>query len=439
MNATPLPLAVARARLLSRAPYFAVGAFALVPVPTPGLGTLACDARWRLYYDPSVLQAWTPDGLATAIEHELGHLLRDHAGRRSEREARKWNIATDAEINDDLAGRTFPIVPVTPGALGLPAGQLAEAYYANLSEPPTETPQPASAGGHDPSKSKDRAQRPSAGRRRQRASAGLDGSAQALPGTASPGAGRCGSAATGRAEPWEQPGEAGTASVSTAEADVVRRTVATQIQMHSKGRGTVPGGWIRWAAKVLPPPTIPWQRVLGAALRRAVADVAGATDYSYRRPGRRQCVYGPVLQPSLRRPVPHVAVVVDTSGSLDDDDLATVMAEVDGILRACGVGAVPVLAVDAEVHAVSWAQRSREVRLAGGGGTDMRVGIGAALDLRPRPEIVIILTDGRTPWPDTPPRARVIAVLVGDARLPKAPDWMPTIHVPAARENMRTG
>ncbi len=55
--------------------------------------------------------------------------------------------------------------------------------------------------------------------------------------------------------------------------------------------------------------------------------------------------------------------------------------------------------------------RADQVRLAGGGGTDMGAGIEAAARLRPRPDVVVVLTDGMTPWPDEPPRG--VRVVVG--------------------------
>src|SRR5262249_58365557 len=115
---------------------------------------------------------------------------------------------------------------------------------------------------------------------------------------------------------------------------------------HGKQRGTVPAGLLRWAEEVLAP-TVNWRAVLAAEMRRAVAEVSGAVDYSYRRPSRRSAVSGPVVLPALRRPVPEVAVVCDTSGSMTDDLLAMVLAEVEGLLRALGLARqVRVLACD---------------------------------------------------------------------------------------------
>src|SRR6202021_1342615 len=115
---------------------------------------------------------------------------------------------------------------------------------------------------------------------------------------------------------------------------------------HGRGAGTVPAGLLRWAEAVLSP-KVDERKMLAAELRRAVAEVSGAVDYSYRRPSRRGGVARHVVLPALRRPVPDVAVVCDTSGSMTEDLLAAALAEVEGLLRALGMARqVRVLACD---------------------------------------------------------------------------------------------
>jgi predicted metal-dependent peptidase len=200
--------------------------------------------------------------------------------------------------------------------------------------------------------------------------------------------------------------------------------VARAIREASQGRGDVPGHLRRWAEEKLRPRG-DWRRELAAAVRRAVADVAGASDYSYRRPSRRQGQVGngKVVLPSLRRPVPAVAVVVDTSGSISDTMLTQALAEIRGILEAAGQReGVRVLAVDAAVQSCRRVFRPEQVELAGGGGTDMRVGLEAAAKLRPRPNVIVVITDGYTPWPSEPPRGiRVIVAHMGDGGA--VPGW----------------
>lgn len=86
-----------------------------------------------------------------------------------------------------------------------------------------------------------------------------------------------------------------------------------------------------------------------------------------------------IVLPDQRRPVPRPAIAVDTSGSVDDQLLARALGEVDGVLRALGVGdtATRIYSIDAAVHLVQQVRMARDVKLAGGG-TDPRPGPGAA-------------------------------------------------------------
>lgn len=217
--------------------------------------------------------------------------------------------------------------------------------------------------------------------------------------------------------------------VNQAEAELIRRDVARQIIEHSRSRGTVPGHLARWAEEKLRP-KVDWRKELASAVRYAVADVSGASDYSYSRPSRRQGQIGngKVVLPSLRRPIPSVAVVVDTSGSMSDRMLNQALAEVSGVLKSMGQReGVTVLSVDSAVNTAKKVFTPRQVQLAGGGGTDMGKGIETAAKLRPTPQVCIVITDGETPWPATPPRGmKVIVVSLGKE---DGPDWAKIIKV----------
>jgi predicted metal-dependent peptidase len=137
-----------------------------------------------------------------------------------------------------------------------------------------------------------------------------------------------------------------------------------------------------------------------------------------------------VVLPALRRPVPEVAVVCDTSGSMTEDLLAMALAEVEGLLRSLGMARqVRVLACDTAAAPAQRVSSARQVELVGGGGTDMGTGIAAAAALRPRPAITVVLTDGYTPWPERPPKGtRVVIGLLGDGA-PDAPGWARAVRV----------
>jgi predicted metal-dependent peptidase len=402
-------LAAARLWAATRFPYLATGVFGAQVVADRGSGTVSVDESWRMRADPELTSGWTPAQLGSVLIHHVCHLLRTHGERAQAAgvwpdEAPTWVRAADAEINDDLvpAGLDLPGRPVLPRDLRAEDGLLAEQYFDGI-----RRAQQAAAHG--------------AGGGRE--GGNRDRSAQSEGETAGPWL-DCGSGADGMPRPGQGPG-----GLAGWQADLLRRQVAQDVVAHGKQPGTVPAGLLRWAEEVLTP-KVDWRALLAAELRRAVAEVSGAVDYSYRRPSRRSAVSGQVVLPALRRPVPEVAVVCDTSGSMTADLLAMVLAEVEGLLRALGLARqVRVLACDTAVAPAQRVNSARQVQLIGGGGTNMGAGIAAAAALRPRPAVTVVLTDGYTPWPAEPPKGmRIVVGLIG-TQATEAPPWARAVRV----------
>jgi predicted metal-dependent peptidase len=402
-------LAAARLWAATRFPYLATGVFGAQVIAAPGSGTVSVDQNWRMRADPDLTAEWTAAQLGSVLVHHVCHLLRTHGERAqavgvTPEEAPTWVRAADAEINDDLvpAGLDLPGRPVLPQHLGAADGLLAEQYFEAI----RSRPAPGAKGGP--------------GRET------TNRSGQGRNGPAAGGWLGCGSGADGMPRPGDGPG-----GLPGWQAELLRRQVAQDVIAHGKQAGNVPAGLLRWAEEILNP-KVDWRRVLGAELRRAVAEVSGAVDYSYRRPSRRSAVAGQVVLPALRRPVPEVAVVCDTSGSMTADLLAAVLAEVEGLLRTLGLARqVRVLACDTAVAPARRVNSARQVELIGGGGTDMGAGIAAAAALRPRPAVTVVLTDGYTPWPAEPPKGmRVVVGLLGPGA-PAAPPWARAVRVEA--------
>ena len=222
--------------------------------------------------------------------------------------------------------------------------------------------------------------------------------------------------------------------VSPEGAELLRRRVAADVAAHARLAGQIPAGWLRWAEVTLRP-VVDWRRVLASEIRQGLHRARGRADFTFARRSRRSSGSVDVILPGTFRPAPELAVVVDTSGSMTQDDLGSALAEVDGILGRTGLAArrVPVLACDAEVGARTLAARGADVVLSGGGGTDMGVGIAAAAQLRPRPQVIVVLTDGGTPWPTSAPQGiSVVVGLIGpDARdsCDSVPHWARTVVI----------
>jgi predicted metal-dependent peptidase len=89
------------------------------------------------------------------------------------------------------------------------------------------------------------------------------------------------------------------------------------------------------------------------------------------------------------------------------------------------------MTVDVDVVDVLTVRRPADVpamTIRGGGGTDMGAGLEACARLRQPPEVVVVLTDGYTPWPRHPVHglesATVIALLSQCETEPHVPDWI---------------
>jgi predicted metal-dependent peptidase len=250
-----------------------------------------------------------------------------------------------------------------------------------------------------------------------------------------PGQGHCGSAATGKPEGYELPGpDNGGPGLSEIEGELVRKQTAQQIIDHARTRGTIPAGWQRWAEKMIQPAKADWRKVLGAEVRAAVAHAAGQQDYAYDRLSRRHPVgNGRAILPGMIKPEPDIYVIIDSSGSVNEQMLNQAAGEVAAVLRACGKkSGVRVMSCDAQVHTAKRLFNVKALEIGGGGGTDMGVGIAHAAKAKPRPDVIIVLTDGYTPWPTERPGAcRMIVGLLDNEAIKSypPPEWARVVDI----------
>ncbi|WP_420443133.1 DUF2201 family putative metallopeptidase [Candidatus Poriferisodalis sp.] len=404
----------ARYWIATNCPYYMTALFRCPLRTTDHVDTVVIDRNWRIWANPAHINTLTVGQTAVELMHVLNHALRGHHHRAQHTIADPflalaWNVAADCEINDDLldglAYRTaeLPDHWLTPWKLHMGDSQTAETYYRRI------------LGG-------DRID-PDTG-----AVAWLDqGSGDVHRHSAD-----CGSAATGITPHWEPPADPHTPSDTQARM-LRRRTAQHALDHEQQDPDTVPEALLRWAHEQLDP-QIDWRRALAAALRRAAHHRTGDNDYTWTRPPRRpnpHTPHGEILRPATSRPIPDLAVIVDTSGSMDADDHNTAIAEIDAICARVTPGHhIDYYAVDTKTRARQRITNTRQLPLHGGGGTDMAAGINTAAQTRPT--AIIVLTDGHTPWPDQPPPGQptTVAVLIGDdAPTLDIPHWIQTIHI----------
>ncbi|MHB1166824.1 MAG: vWA domain-containing protein [Candidatus Nanopelagicales bacterium] len=397
----------ARAWTIERHPYLDTALSSMLLVERPGLGTVAVDARWRLYYDPErVLVLVKAHGIAVLASdwvHEVMHVLRDHLDRwesLGEPPGRQplFNVAGDALVNADVDDLDLPILDTDVTFDRLP-------------------PQARSTRTMTTEEVYQRLLRTGVVVESSRAD--------------------CGSGAGGSQRPWEDAleGEPEDGSADEGRAAVIREETARGIRA-SRRSGDIPATLALWAEAFLDP-SVDWRAELRSVVSRRLGLAAGVTDYSFTRPSRRR-VPGFSL-PGMVGPLPPtVAAVVDTSGSMTRGELAQCLGDLLGLVRAVtgGQAAVTVVQCDATVLSASQVRSQPDVlgmQLVGGGGTDMGAGLSACGALRPRPDAVVVMTDGHTPWPDEPPdglaSATVVALLSAPGTAPRVPAWIRVISV----------
>jgi predicted metal-dependent peptidase len=369
--------------------------------------TLAVSADGILRWYPKFVAGLSADELAAVLIHEAMHVALKHAERGAVMgvvpdptptppdgvdlftRARLWNHAADACINEEI--RKFATLPkinggscIFPESLNQPAGLPTEERFRRLLEEQKKQPKNGS-GGQGSGKGK---------KLGEGAAAGHCGgcSQRPLPGEPAPG--------KGKGKDGEAKGR------SEAEMERMRRATAEAVKDYSsKNRGLVPDSLERWADELLKPAKIDWRTRLARSIRGAVAYRAGAVDATWSRISRRQSGVGwgvgrPVI-PATHAPQPRVACALDTSGSMGSELLAEALAEVQGVLMAVGAQ-VTFVVCDAEVHGVKQIKSIQDAAkmMKGGGGTYLEPAVKAISELKDKPTIAIVLTDG---YCDDPP------------------------------------
>ncbi|MFZ1935763.1 MAG: VWA-like domain-containing protein, partial [Thermoguttaceae bacterium] len=374
--------------------------------------------------------------------------------------------AVDAAVNDVLeqSGLRCPDEGITPAKLGLPRNKTAEEYFDLLmqraaaeqeqqrqqaqqeqqdeaneesqqdgesdegrdeadQEGQDEGQEPGDAGGEGQGGEGDQQGEEGQGERGE----GQDGSGEEGEGDGEPNAAEIGgSSADGQERPWEDgPPSAEHPGLAEHDQNLVEAAVAKAIEQYQqqRGRGSVPGGLARAATELLHPKVDPARELL-AKVKYAVGCTSGFGDFTYRKPNRRQ-PQGGALLPVHVKPIPRVTVIVDTSGSMEQSDLALALGVIGNALRSLpDPRGLRVLAGDTAVACAKNVFRPEQIEFNGGGGTDMAAMIVAACEERPAPKAILVVTDGYTGWPPKHVGPRVVACLTQAGTADNVPKWI---------------
>ncbi len=385
-------LSRARTQLLLNQPFFGTLCLRLKLVSMPSFPTMATDGR-RLAYNPAFVKKLTPAELQGVLAHEVMHCALAHHCRRGEREGQLWNQATDYAINPILIsnGITLPNdALLNPSFTDLGA----EEIYARLLKQA-----PDSASAQSPSQSSAQSSGtgngsnapgqtpPSTPQQPPQSSPPQTDQQPQLPGVSDQS---FEARAGGFGEVLDAVGED---DQPTSPAELSRQmhewAISTEQALCSaKACGHEPGG-IERPLEQARQSDHDWR----AILREFIA-ATNPSDYRWAPPNRRFVSSGLYL-PSVERSGVGEILIVDTSGSIETEELEQFAGEITAINAEAQPELIRVVYCDAAVQSVEEFGPSEPINLSprGGGGTDFVPPFKWAEENGILPKCLIYLTD----------------------------------------------
>ena len=395
--------------LLRDQPFFGSLALRLPIRADAGRETLASDGR-EIRYSPEWVADTDADLIKTAIGRVVLACALKHHTRRGEREPERWQRASQLVTHGLLRDAGFKLPPDAQAWDGisveqaydrLPDPQDGEGGGDGTAPPSAgdsgDTPDPQSGGDHDDDTDGGDS---GLGDDPQGEDAPAEGQNDDPQGEDAPGeGGETGSPSfdpSGTGEVMDADARDGTdAGTGQAPLGVNDEEQAWDEAMHqalnlAKAQGKAPGA-VEETIRSAHTSTLDWR----ALLRRYMTDAA-ARDYSWSLPNRRFIDSGLYL-PSIRSEgIDTVAVIIDTSGSVDAQALAAFWTEVRDIATELRPETVIVLQVDAALQdAAEYAPGDlpEQIAIKGRGGTDFRPGFAWLEEQGTRPSLCLYFTD----------------------------------------------
>jgi predicted metal-dependent peptidase len=355
-------LTTARVGLLLKHPFFGNMATRMRMVDASDWCPTAATNGREFMYNKAFVTKLSEKKLEFLFAHEICHCIFDHFGRTGSRDRQLSNIAQDYAVNqiliDERIGDKITEVKICydPKYRGMaweeiydelwekaekiPMDQLLAQLGEMLDEHINESEGPGSEGD----KTKD-----------------------------------------GKSKP----------SLTKEEAEKLRQEIKEAMiqSAAAAGAGKVPAG-IQRMIKDLTEPKMNWREVLQMNIQSIIRN-----DYSFTRPNRKSQHSGAILPGMKNDQTVDVAIAIDMSGSIGDEDAKIFLSEVKGIMEQYEDYAIDIWCFDTEIynhqrftHDDGDALLSYEPM--GGGGTDFEVNFNFMKDIDLVPKKFIMFTDG---------------------------------------------
>lgn len=361
-----------------------------------------------LYYNADYIDSLDLEETQFALSHEALHCALSHFYRRGHREKQRWDKACDYAVNPLLI--KDGLTP-TPDALFQEEyeGMTAEEIYPCLDEEEADTKEQS-----DPDENEDKQDNGSGRDQNQGKRETETSSPEDDKGDSSDNSDKQQTENTHQQSGAAQEPEPMSAQqLEKLKTQWQQRLAAAAQSAHQ--RGALTGDMAR-VVDFLLQPQLPWRMLLARYMSMTARD-----DYSYSRPSSRRG--DPAVYPSLRSSETDVVVVIDTSGSISEEEISDFLSEIDAIkgqVRA----RITLLTCDCELNKgcplyfEPWEEFSRGVEIRGGGGTNFSPPFEWVKQQDRDPDLLIYFTDARGIFPKPEPMYPVLWLVKGMSSVP---------------------
>ena len=356
-------LTTARVGLLLKAPFFGNMATRMKLIDASDWCPTAATNGRDFMYNTEFVKKLSVKKLEFLFAHEICHAIFDHFGRLGSRIPQLANIAQDYAVNqilvDERIGDKITEVKICydPKYRGLAWEEIYDELYEKAEKIPMEQLL-AQLGDL------------------------LDEHIKEEEGV---GAGNKDSDKEGKGKP----------SLSKEEAEQIRQEIKNAMiqSAAAAGAGKVPAG-IQRMIKNITEPKMDWRQLVQQEIQSIVRN-----DYSFQRVNRKSMHSGAILPGMKEATTIDVAISIDMSGSIGDEDATAFLSEIKGIMDQYEDFRINLWCFDTDIY--NWKQITHdeaheleEYEPQGGGGTDFEVNWTFMEENGIQPKKFIMFTDG---------------------------------------------
>ena len=358
-------LTTARVGLLLKAPFFGNMATRMQIIQADDWCPTAATNGKNFYYNTKFVEKLSVKKLEFLFGHEILHCVFDHLGRVGSRDRMLSNIAQDYAVNqilvDERIGEKISEVKICydPKYRGMAWEEIYDQLYEQADKMSMEDLLKQLGDLLDEHINED--------------------------GNSGGGSGKEGDKKDGSGKP----------TMSKEEAQTIRDEIKQAMiqSAAAAGAGKVPAG-IQRMIKDLTEPKMNWREMLRMNIQSIVRN-----DYSFSRYNRKSAHSGAILPGLKNDETIDVAIAIDMSGSIGDEDATTFLSEIKGIMDQYTDFAIDLWCFDTAIYNHTRITHDNSDDLLsyepkGGGGTDFEANFNYMKEVGLQPKKFVMFTDG---------------------------------------------